>query len=134
MGDTEHGQAAEGFAVRTRRVYEAAAPGDGKRVLVDRLWPRGLAKERAGLDEWAKDVAPSDGLRRWYGHDPGRYAEFAGRYRAELAEPGRHEAVERLRELAGDGPITLLTATGEVDRSHLPVLAEVLRNTPGSAG
>lgn len=113
--------------MRARRVYEEAAPDDGKRVLVDRLWPRGLSKEKAELDEWAKEVAPSDGLRRWYGHDSGRYGEFVERYRAELAEPERHEAVERLRELAGDGPLTLLTATGEVEHSHVPVLAEALR-------
>ncbi|WP_344321918.1 DUF488 domain-containing protein [Streptomyces macrosporus] len=128
------GTTGERFEVRTRRVYEEAAPEDGTRVLVDRLWPRGLAKEKAELDEWVKDVAPSDGLRRWYGHDPDRHADFAERYRAELAEPERHEAVERLRELAGDAPLTLLTATREVDRSHLPVLAEVLRNTPGPTG
>ncbi|HZG04424.1 MAG TPA: DUF488 family protein [Streptomyces sp.] len=125
---------AEGFEVRVRRVYEAAGPGDGTRVLVDRLWPRGLAKEEAELDEWARDVAPSDGLRRWYGHDPGRYADFTERYRAELAGPERREAVERLRELAGNSRLTLLTATRDVDRSHAPVLAEVLRSTAAPTG
>ena len=75
--------------VRARRVYEPAEPSDGRRVLVDRLWPRGLSKARAHPDEWLKAVAPSDQLRRWYGHEPAKFAEFRHRYEAELEEPGR---------------------------------------------
>jgi uncharacterized protein YeaO (DUF488 family) len=73
--------------VRMRRVYDDPSPDDGTRVLVDRVWPRGLARAKAGIDEWAKAVAPSTELRRWYGHDPGRFEEFHRRYLAELAEP-----------------------------------------------
>ncbi|EST39630.1 hypothetical protein N566_00880 [Streptomycetaceae bacterium MP113-05] len=108
--------------VRVRRVYDEPGPDDGARVLVDRIWPRGMRKERAALDEWAKDVAPSDELRRWYGHDPGRYADFARRYRVELAESGRAQALARLRDRAASGRLTLLTATRNVDHSHATVL------------
>ena len=79
--------------VRTRRVYDDPSPEDGTRVLVDRIWPRGLAKARAGIDEWARAVAPSTELRRWYGHDPARFEEFRRRYQAELAEPVRVSAM-----------------------------------------
>jgi uncharacterized protein YeaO (DUF488 family) len=112
--------------VRVRRVYEPREPEDGRRVLVDRLWPRGLSKERARLDDWCKEIAPSTGLRRWYGHDPDRYAEFARRYRAELDEPERAAALARLRELAGQGRLTLLTATKRSDISEAAVLADLL--------
>lgn len=84
-----------------RRVYDAVDPDDGARVLVDRLWPRGLSKEAARLDEWLKDVAPSNELRKWYGHRAEAYEEFAERYRAELADEPGSGALERLRELAG---------------------------------
>ncbi|KNE80259.1 MULTISPECIES: DUF488 domain-containing protein [Streptomyces] len=112
--------------VRVRRVYEDREPDDGARVLVDRLWPRGLAKEAAGLDEWCKEAAPSSELRRWYGHDPERFEEFSERYRAELAEPERREVLDRLRGLARGGGLTLLTATKDVERSAARVLERVL--------
>ncbi|HEY7430600.1 MAG TPA: DUF488 family protein [Streptosporangiaceae bacterium] len=115
--------------VRIRRVYDAAAPDDGPRVLVDRLWPRGLSKDAAALDEWIKAVAPSDELRRWYGHDPARFGEFSRRYARELAEPERSQALAHLRELAGAGPVTLLTATRDIEHSQAAVLAEHLRDT-----
>jgi uncharacterized protein YeaO (DUF488 family) len=113
--------------VRTRRVYDDPSPEDGRRVLVDRLWPRGLAKARAGIDEWAKEVAPSTELRRWYGHDPARFEEFRRRYQAELADPQRQAAVRHLRELARSGPLTLVTATRDIDHSQAAVLVEHLR-------
>jgi uncharacterized protein YeaO (DUF488 family) len=113
-------------AVRVRRVYDPPAGDDGARVLVDRLWPRGLTKGAAHLDEWCKQVAPSTELRRWYGHDPDRFAEFARRYRAELAEPDRAAALARLRELAGDRGLTLLTGTRQPDISEAAVLAGLL--------
>ncbi|KEF07047.1 MULTISPECIES: DUF488 domain-containing protein [Streptomyces] len=112
--------------IRQRRVYEEPEAADGARVLVDRLWPRGVAKEAAHLDEWCKDVAPSKELRTWYGHRSERYAEFARRYRHELAGSPAREALGRLREYAAAGPLTLLTATKSVEESHLAVLAEVL--------
>jgi uncharacterized protein YeaO (DUF488 family) len=114
--------------VRVRRVYDDPPPEDGRRVLVDRIWPRGLAKARAGIDEWAKDVAPSTELRRWYGHDPARFEEFRRRYQAELAEPRRQAALRHLRELARSGPLTLVTATRDVDHSQAAVLVEHLRH------
>jgi uncharacterized protein YeaO (DUF488 family) len=114
--------------VRTRRVYEPAEQSDGRRVLVDRLWPRGLSKERARLDEWLKAVAPSDELRRWYGHEPDRFAEFTRRYEAELEDPERAEAFSHLREEARSGPVTLLTATRDLERSEAAVLVAKLRS------
>ncbi|QFG22625.1 DUF488 domain-containing protein [Actinomadura sp. WMMB 499] len=116
-----------GRDVRVRRVYEPAAEEDGKRVLVDRVWPRGLSKDEARLDAWAKDVAPSTELRKWYGHDPDRFAEFERRYRDELAEPERAAALDRLRDLAATGTVTLLTATRDAARSQAAVLADRLR-------
>lgn len=112
--------------VQVRRVYDPPASDDGQRVLVDRLWPRGLSKERAHLDDWCKEIAPSNELRKWYGHDPERYGEFARRYRAELDDPERAAALGRLRELAGQGRLTLLTATKRSDISEAAVLAELL--------
>jgi len=115
--------------IRVRRVYEEPSPQDGARVLVDRVWPRGMRKDAARLDEWAKDVAPSTELRTWYQHDPAKFGEFRRRYAAELGEPGPREALSRIRSLAADGPVTLLTATKAVDLSQAAVLAALLRGT-----
>ena len=114
--------------VEVVRVYEDPGRRPGEhRVLVDRLWPRGVRKEALDFDEWPKDVAPSADLRRWYGHDPERFGEFARRYRTELdCEPGASVA-ERLREIAGGrGRLVLLTATRDVEHSGAAVLADVL--------
>ena len=116
-----------GADIRIRRVYEEPAAQDGTRVLVDRVWPRGLRKDAARLDDWAKDVAPSTELRTWYHHDPAKFGEFRRRYTAELGEPGPQEALSRIRALAADGPVTLLTATKDLDLSQAAVLAGVLR-------
>ncbi|MGW1890817.1 DUF488 domain-containing protein [Streptomyces sp. NPDC002004] len=112
--------------VRMRRVYDPPDADDGARVLVDRLWPRGLSKEAARLDAWLKDVSPSNELRKWYAHDPGRHEEFVARYRAELTAPEAAAALGSLRELAAEGPLTLLTSTKELPLSHLPVIARAL--------
>lgn len=112
--------------VQVRRVYDAPSRGDGNRVLVDRIWPRGLTKEKAHLDEWCKAVAPSTELRKWYHHDPERYTEFARRYRGELTEPERREALAHLRTLAKGRNLTLLTASKAVDISEATVLATML--------
>ena len=114
--------------VRVRRVYEEAEPGDGTRVLVDRIWPRGLTKARAALDEWCRKVAPSDELRKWYGHDPDRFDEFGRRYRLELQDPTRAEAVAHLCGLAKDRQLTLLTATHRPEISEAAVLAALLQS------
>jgi uncharacterized protein YeaO (DUF488 family) len=114
--------------VRVRRVYEEPEQSDGTRVLVDRLWPRGLSKARAALDEWCNNVAPSDELRKWYGHEPDRFAEFSRRYQQELQDPQRTEALAHLRGLAADRPLTLLTATRQPELSEAAVLATLLRS------
>ncbi|MBB3050493.1 uncharacterized protein YeaO (DUF488 family) [Prauserella isguenensis] len=113
-------------AVQVRRIYEDPRDDDGDRVLVDRVWPRGVKKESTGLDEWAKAVAPSTDLRKWYGHDPERFAEFRRRYRRELTSGDAAEAARRLRERADAGRLTLLTATKDVAHSHAQVLADLL--------
>lgn len=112
--------------VQVRRVYDPPRADDGQRVLVDRIWPRGLSKARAHIDEWCKQIAPSTTLRTWYGHDPERYEEFARRYRAELDEPERVAVFARLHELAAHGRLTLLTATKRSDISEAAVLADLL--------
>jgi len=113
--------------VRVRRVYDQTAPGDEVRVLVDRVWPRGLRKDTAALDEWAKDVAPSTELRKWYGHLPERFAQFRSRYRDELEAPTARVALDHLRTLSEGNVLTLLTATRDLEHSQAAVLAELLR-------
>lgn len=112
--------------VRVGRVYDERATEDGARVLVDRLWPRGLSRSAADLDEWLKQVAPSPALRTWYGHEPDRFAEFERRYRAELRDPERAEALRHLEELAQQRTVTLLTASRDVEISAAAVLAGLL--------
>jgi uncharacterized protein YeaO (DUF488 family) len=112
--------------VRVRRAYEEPAADDGTRVLVDRLWPRGLSKARAALDEWCKNVAPSPELRTWYSHDPDRFAEFSRRYQQELHDPERAQALEHLRDLARERQLTLLTATKKPEISEAAVLAALI--------
>jgi uncharacterized protein YeaO (DUF488 family) len=114
-------------AIRVRRVYEDPERADGARVLVDRLWPRGLRKDAAVLDDWLRDVAPSDELRRWYGHDPAKFDEFRRRYMAELTGPGAQQELGKLRALAAKGPLTLLTATKDSEHSQSAVLADLLK-------
>lgn len=114
-------------AVQVRRIYDEPAAGDGVRVLVDRVWPRGLSKEKARLDEWCKDVAPSTELRTWYGHDPAKFDEFSKRYKEELSESTRAAALAHLRDVAHGAHLTLLTATKQVDISQASVLAGLLR-------
>jgi uncharacterized protein YeaO (DUF488 family) len=113
--------------VRMRRIYEQPTRKDGTRVLVDRVWPRGLSKDEARIDEWFKQVAPSTKLRKWYAHDPDRFTEFTRRYLGELEDPERAEALARLRQLARGGTLTLLTATKDIEISQAAVLADVIR-------
>ncbi len=112
------------MTVQVRRIYEEPRTDDGARILVDRLWPRGISKERAHLDSWCKEIAPSTELRRWYDHDPERFDEFAERYRAELEDHA--DALAELRERTAAGTVTLLTSTKSVDISHAAVLQQVL--------
>jgi uncharacterized protein YeaO (DUF488 family) len=112
--------------IKYRRVYEETSPRDGRRVLVDRLWPRGMRSEEAQVDEWLRDVAPSTELRKWYGHEPSRFTEFRRRYLDELGDSGHREAAGHLRDLADHDTLTLVTATKDVDHSQAAVLAEWL--------
>ena len=107
-----------------KRAYERHAPGDGIRVLVDRLWPRGLSKTQVPVDFWLKDLAPSNALRRWYGHEPSRWASFTDQYRVELAQRG--DLLHLLDELRRRGPVTLLYGARDVARNNAVVLREVL--------
>ncbi|MGK8501355.1 DUF488 domain-containing protein [Nocardia asiatica] len=119
-------QTSRGF--RVKRVYDAPDPDDGTRVLVDRLWPRGLTKAQARVDRWPRALTPSTELRRWFHADrDARGPEFARRYRAELAAPDVRQDLRELRALAAEGPVTLLTAVQDPANSHVPVLLDVLR-------
>ncbi len=110
-----------------KRIYDKVADDDGYRILVDRLWPRGVKKEAAKLDEWAKDMAPSAKLRQWFGHRPDRFDAFSARYREELA--AKSADLERLRRLAKKSKVTLLYAARDTAINHAQVLKESLENT-----
>ncbi len=113
--------------IRVRRVYDPPEPADGVRVLVDRLWPRGLSKAQARIDHWYRDLAPSDALRRWFGHDSARWDEFRRRYREELVAAGRWEQVRALAAQARRETVTLLFAAKDVRHNNAVALAEMLR-------
>ncbi|MHB9097503.1 MAG: DUF488 domain-containing protein [Syntrophales bacterium] len=110
--------------VKIKRVYDPASPGDGKRVLVDRLWPRGLKREEAAIDDWLKDIAPSAELRKWFGHDPVKWHDFKNRYQGELKE--KTGIVERLRQEARTRTVTLLFAARDAEHNNAVVLREVI--------
>ena len=111
--------------VRLKRAYEPAVASDGARVLIDRIWPRGVSREQAQLDEWARELAPSSELRRWFGHDPGRFREFRRRYIAELG--AQEDKLRELRRRSREGTLTLVYAARDTDHNDAVVLAEVLR-------
>jgi uncharacterized protein YeaO (DUF488 family) len=117
------------MAIRLKRAYEAAAKSDGPRLLVERLWPRGLTKEKAAIDEWFKDIAPSPGLRKWYAHDSAKWAEFRRRYRDELRS--RPQEIGRLRERVKAGPVTFVYAAKDEERNSARVLKELLEGRAG---
>ena len=120
--------------IRLKRAYEPAAPSDGHRVLIDRLWPHGVSRERAALDAWERELAPSQELRQWFGHEPSRFEEFRRRYIEELRR--QRPRLARLRRLARDGALTLVYAARDADHNDAVVLAEVLRRglpKPGAA-
>jgi len=110
--------------IRLKRAYESPAPEDGERILVERLWPRGVSKERAAIDLWMKEIAPSTELRQWYGHDPTKWEEFRRRYRAELAE--KPELIAELREKAQQSTVTLIYAAKDEAHNSAVVLQEYL--------
>src|SRR5512146_2750422 len=110
--------------IRIKRIYEPPAAADGRRVLVDRLWPRGISKDEAKVDEWLKEIAPSAELRTWFGHDPAKWMEFRTRYREELKHQG--ELLDRLRAEARRGTVTLLFAAKDEEHNNAVVLKELL--------
>ena len=112
------------FDVRIKRIYDPPESGDGYRVLIDHVWPRGVSRERAKLDEWARDLAPSDELRTWFDHRPERFDQFRARYREELA--GHADQIEALRDRASTGPLTILYAARDREHNNAVVLAELL--------
>jgi len=111
--------------VRIKRAYEPVERSDGYRVLIDRLWPRGVSKEQARLDEWARELAPSAELRRWFGHDPARFDEFRRRYSKELT--AHEDKLRELRRRAREGTLTLVHAARDTEHNDAVVLAELLR-------
>jgi len=112
--------------IALKRVYDEPESGDGTRVLVERLWPRGLSKERAHVDVWLKEIAPSRELRTWYGHDPEKFAEFRRRYEIELASQTGQTALARLRDLVKQGSVTLVFAAHDTEHTNAVVLCDLL--------
>jgi uncharacterized protein YeaO (DUF488 family) len=110
--------------VKIKRIYESPSIDDGKRIYIDRLWPRGMKKEEVKMDEWLKEVSPSDRLRKWFGHDPSKYAEFKRRYKKELEE---HSGIlERIRKEAKKGTVTLLFSAKDVEHNNATAMKELL--------
>jgi len=114
--------------IRLKRAYEPATPLDGARILIDRLWPRGVTKDAAAIDEWVKEIAPSTALRKWFGHDPARWQEFRHRYAAEIRE--RPEELRNLRARARRGLITLVYSAHDEEHNDAVVLRDVLLGRP----
>ena len=113
------------FMLKVKRIYDRASPDDGKRILVDRLWPRGLKKEDAKIDEWLKDIAPSDELRKWFAHDPKKWKEFKERYKKELKDKG--EILARLKKEVKQGDVTLLYSARDQEHNNAVALMETLK-------
>lgn len=112
-------------AFQAKRIYDPVSPADGLRVLIDRLWPRGISKDKAAIDLWLKDVTPSTGLRQWFHSEPDGWMEFARRYRMELEQ--QPAAIRRLIDAAQAGPVTLVSAVKDMERSHVSVLLALLQ-------
>jgi uncharacterized protein YeaO (DUF488 family) len=112
------------FTVRLQRAYDEPGPDDGRRVLVDRVWPRGRTKEDLRLDAWERELGPSTQLRRWFGHDPGRWEEFQARYHLELARPGQAQTLDDLAAAARRGPLTLVYGARDREHNQARVIAD----------
>jgi uncharacterized protein YeaO (DUF488 family) len=120
--------------VRLQRAYDEPGPGDGHRVLVDRVWPRGRTKAELRLDAWARDLGPSTQLRKWFGHDPARWPEFQARYHAELANPGQAAALDALAVEARRGPVTLVYGARDREHNQAQVIADELERRLAAPG
>lgn len=121
------------LVIRVKRAYDPPSPDDGERYLVDRLWPRGLSKSALQLQGWLRDLAPSDDLRRWFGHDPAKWSQFQERYRQELQEPGRQALLRQLAEKARDGTVTLVYSAQDQEHNNAVVLKQVLEEMLGAS-
>jgi len=122
----ESGRIPDRVQIYLQRAYDLTRPSIGKRILVDRIWPRGVKREQLHLDAWPRDLAPSTELRNWFGHDPKRWEEFRQRYREELKEPGRNAELEKLAWLASQGPITLLFGARDTEHNQAVVIRAAL--------
>ncbi len=112
--------------IKVKRIYERPSPDDGQRFLVERLWARGVSRQAARLAGWMKDLGPSSALRKWYGHDPARWAEFRRRYRAELRAPDKQDLLRQLAHAARRGPVTFVYAARDIEHNSAVVLKQVL--------
>lgn len=112
--------------LKIKRAYEKRSANDGKRIYIDRLWPRGLTKEEVAFDEWLKDLSPSDELRKWFGHEPDKFDEFKRKYMKELATPGKQVQLKRLASLAEDTEVTLVYSARDREYNNAVVLAEII--------
>jgi uncharacterized protein YeaO (DUF488 family) len=115
------------MALRVKRVYEEPEEVDGERVLVDRIWPRGLSKDNVRLSDWRKELAPSNDLRKWFGHDPERWEEFKERYRAELEEAGTMEEVREISDMAEEGNVTFIFGAKNTEYNNARALEAFIR-------
>ena len=115
------------MSLHLKRIYDEPRPDDGRRILVDRVWPRGLSKAKADVDEWLRELGPSTELRKWFGHDPARWQEFRRRYRAELNNSAQRERLDHLRELAAREPVALLYGAKDREHNQAVVIAEMLQ-------
>jgi uncharacterized protein YeaO (DUF488 family) len=113
--------------IKVKRIYDPPAPDDGKRILIDRLWPRGMKKEEAHIDEWLKEISPSNELRKWYSHDPAKWPEFKKRYRAEISK--QTELLKRIKNEGKRGTVTLLFSTKELELNNAVALKEILERS-----
>jgi len=129
----EHRLRYNSSVIRLKRAYDPPSPEDGERYLVDRLWPRGIAKDNLQIVAWLRDLAPSDGLRRWFGHDPARWGEFQARYREELAAAERQALLRELARKARDGTVTLVYAAQDREHNNAVVIKAVLEELMGEA-
>ncbi len=116
------------YSIKTKRIYEKPLPSDGYRILVDRLWPRGISKKTAALDQWNKEIAPSTALRKWFGHQPERIEEFTQKYKEELAT--KNDELDKIKALAQTQSLTLLYAAKDFKTSHVGILLEILQTQP----
>jgi uncharacterized protein YeaO (DUF488 family) len=115
--------------ISIKRIYDAREKSDGYRILVDRLWPRGISKDSAHIDEWLKELAPSDALRKWFNHDPERWQEFQKRYKTELNSPALREILQRLGTMAKKKKVTLLFGAKDIEHNNAVVLASFIKKT-----